>query len=134
MKGRRKMENEQKSNEARLRSISAPLDSLPQMSYRANGKEVASAPIQNADSLVGVLGPVVTPERLLGWSLGIIYLWFGALKLANLSPVLELMWRASPLLAKAPFYNGLALSELVIGALLLAGMWSAWAALTSRCA
>src|SRR5437870_5861001 len=94
----------------------------------ASGKRVASALISNLHALARVLRPVVTPERLLGWSLGIVYLWFGALKLANLSPVLELIRRSSPLLAKAPFYNLLALSELVLGAMLLAGVWKRWTA------
>src|SRR2546425_8065016 len=94
----------------------------------ASGKGVASALISNLNALARVLRPVVTPERLLGWSLGIVYLWFGALKLANLSPVLELIRRSSPLLAKAPFYNLLAISELVLGAMLVAGVWKRWTA------
>src|SRR2546425_8478527 len=94
----------------------------------ASGKGAASALISNLNALARVLRPVVTPERLLGWSLGIVYLWFGALKLANLSPVLELIRRSSPLLAKAPFYNLLAISELVLGAMLLAGVWKRWTA------
>jgi uncharacterized membrane protein YkgB len=65
---------------------------------------------------------------MLGWSLGIVYLWFGALKLTHLSPVLELIRRTSPLLATAPFYNLLALWELVLGVMLLAGVWKRWTA------
>jgi len=94
----------------------------------ASGKGAASALISNVGTLAHVLRTVVTPERLLGWSLGIVYLWFGALKLAHLSPVLELIRRASPLLAKAPFYNLLAFSELALGAMLLAGVWKRWTA------
>ena len=94
----------------------------------ASGKGAASALISNVGTLAHVLRTVVTPERLLGWSLSIVYLWFGALKLAHLSPVLELIRRSSPLLAKAPFYNLLALSELVLGAMLLAGVWKRWTA------
>src|SRR3989442_6016007 len=94
----------------------------------ASGKGAASALISNVGTLAHVLRTVVTPERLLGWSLSIVYLWFGALKLAHLSPVLELIRRASPLLAKAPFYNLLALSELALGAMLLAGVWKRWTA------
>src|SRR5256712_9367530 len=94
----------------------------------ASGKGVASALISNLNALARVLRPVVTLERLVGWSLGIVYLWFGALKLAHLSPVLELIRRASPLLAKAPFYNLLAFSELALGAMLLAGVWKRWTA------
>src|SRR5713226_7964600 len=47
---------------------------------------------------------------------------------AHLSPVLELIRRTSPLLASAPFYNAVALSELALGLMLLAGVWRRWTA------
>src|SRR5437879_11690539 len=62
----------------------------------ANGKEAASALIYNLETLARVLRPVVTPERLLGWSLGIVYLRFRALTLANISRVLERIRSSSP--------------------------------------
>ena len=92
------------------------LDSNPQSTL----EHTTTVPIFNGDSLARVLRAVISPQRMLGWSLGIVYLWFGALKLAHLSPVLELIRRTSPLLATAPFYNALALSELAIGLMLLA--------------
>lgn len=100
------------------------LDNNPQ----SNLERTTTVPVFNGDSLARVLRPLISPQRMLGWSLGIVYLWFGALKLAHLSPVLELIRRSSPLLAKAPFYNLLALSELVLGAMLLAGVWKRWTA------
>src|SRR2546425_10319139 len=103
------------------------LDNNPQ----SNLERTTTVPVFNGDSLARVLRPLISPQRMLGWSLGIVYLWFGALKLAHLSPVLELIRRTSPLLATAPFYNGLALSELVLGAILLAGVWKRWA--LTRC-
>src|SRR5437879_13451032 len=87
----------------------------------ANGKGAASALIYNLETLARVLRPVVTPELLLGRSLGIVYLWFGALKLANLRPALDPIGRSSPPLAKAPVDNILAPSDLVHGAVLAAG-------------
>src|SRR5437899_7517271 len=84
------------------------LDNNPE----SNLKRTTTVPIFNGDTLARVLRPVISPQRMLGWSLGIVYLWFGALKLAHLSPVLELIRRTSPLLATAPFYSALALSEL----------------------
>jgi len=100
------------------------LDNNPQ----SNLERTATVPIFNGDSLARVLRPVISPQRMLGWSLGIVYLWFGALKLAHLSPVLELIRRTSPLLATAPFYDALALSELALGGMLLAGVWKRWTA------
>src|SRR3989454_6092580 len=100
------------------------LDNNPQ----SNLERTTTVPVFNGDSLARVLRPLISPQRMLGWSLGIVYLWFGALKLAHLSPVLELIRRTSPLLATAPFYNVLALSELVLGAMLLAGVWKRWTA------
>lgn len=64
-----------------------------------------------------------TPERLLRASLGIVYLWFGALKLIGLSPVLELVRRAYPPMGTVPLYVGLALFEVGLGAALLSGIW-----------
>src|SRR2546427_4853044 len=95
------------------------LDNNPQSTL----ERTTTVPIFDGDSLARVLRPVISPQLMLGWSLGIVYLWFGALKLAHLSPVLELIRRTSPLLATAPFYNALALSELAIGLMLLAGVW-----------
>src|SRR5437879_10797883 len=95
---------------------------------RPTPQHTTPVPICNGDSLARVLRPVISPQLMLGWSLGIVYLWFGALKLAHLSPVLELIRRTSPLLATAPFYNALALSELTIGLILLAGVWRRWTA------
>src|SRR2546428_4752644 len=100
------------------------LDNNPQ----SNRERTTTVPVFNGDRLARVLRPLISPQRMLGWSLGIVCLWFGALKLAHLSPVLELIRRTSPLLATAPFYNVLALSELVLGAMLLAGVWKRWTA------
>src|SRR5207245_11108745 len=107
-----------------FRSQIPVLDNNPQ----SNLERTTTVPVFNGDSLARVLRPLISPQRMLGWSLGIVYLWFGALKLAHLSPVLELIRRTSPLLATAPFYNVLALSELVLGAMLLAGVWKRWTA------
>src|SRR5437899_11873788 len=100
------------------------LDNNPE----SNLKRTTTVPIFNGDTLARVLRPVISPQRMLGRPLGIVCLWFGALKLAHLSPVLELIRRTSPLLATAPFYNALALSELTIGLILLAGVWRRWTA------
>lgn len=71
---------------------------------------------------------LVTPETLLRWSLGIVYLWFGALKLANMSPILAFIQRAFPRLGAPPLYLGLALFEMTLGAMLLSGIWKRWTA------
>ena len=71
---------------------------------------------------------VLSPERVLRWSLGLVYLWFGGLKLVNMSPVLDLVRGAYPPLAAVPLYCALTLFEVVVGGLLLAGVWTRWVA------
>lgn len=68
------------------------------------------------------------PATLLGSSLGIVYLWFGALKLIGLSPALELIRRAYPPMATTPLYIALAVFELALGIALLSGYWKRWTA------
>ena len=82
-------------------------------------------------SLTSALAPVLTPERLLRWSLGLVFLWFGVLKLANVSPVLEFLRQTYPMLATPAGYAGLAIIECVLGGLLLAGVWNRGAALAT---
>lgn len=67
---------------------------------------------------------MLRPDRLLRLSLGIVYLWFGALKIVGMSPVLELVRAAHPSLATLPSYVALAAFEVSLGVLLLIGVWS----------
>ena len=76
-----------------------------------------------------VLRMTLTPDRLLRWPLGIVYLWFGALKLLGMSAVDELIRLTYSPFAAAPLYCALAVFELALGAILLAGLWKRWAAL-----
>lgn len=73
------------------------------------------------------LGVVGDPERLLRWSLGIVYLWFGALKLVEMSPVLGLVRSVYTPLASVPLYCALTLFEIALGLVFLTGAWTRWA-------
>ena len=57
------------------------------------------------------------------WSLAIVYIWFGALKLVNMSPanplVADLLARTLPFISFAQFIIGLGIFEVLIGILLL---------------
>lgn len=75
-----------------------------------------------------VLEAIFRPERVLRISLGVVYLWFGALKVVGMSPVVELMRAAHPLLATLPVYVALAAFEVVLGLVLLVGVWTRVAA------
>lgn len=55
-------------------------------------------------------------------SLGVVFVWFGALKLAGLSPVADLVARMSPGLAPQDFLVLLGAWEVVVGLGLLAGI------------
>lgn len=65
---------------------------------------------------------------LLRVSLGVVYLWFGGLKLVRMSPVTDLVRDAYPLFATLPVYLGLGLFEVVLGVVLLTGAWTRHAA------
>lgn len=66
---------------------------------------------------------LATPERLLRWSLAVVYLWFGTLKLVGMSPVLQLVRLAYEPLATLPLYLGLALLEVGLGTAFALGLW-----------
>jgi len=53
---------------------------------------------------------------LLRQSLAAVFFWFGVLKLADVSPVTELLRNTMPLLARSPFIELLGLAEMVIAA------------------
>lgn len=64
-----------------------------------------------------VLADIAMP--VLRISLGVVYIWFGALKVAGVSPVAELVTRTVPFLPKRLFLVALGLGEVAIGAALL---------------
>jgi putative oxidoreductase len=67
--------------------------------------------------------------QLLRWSLGVIFLWFGALKFVpNASPVMAMVRDTYPLFATPILFYALAIFEVVIGVMLLTGRWVRWAA------
>lgn len=70
----------------------------------------------------------IRPDWLLRVSLGAVYLWFGALKLVGVSPVLGLVRQSYPSMGTLPLYLALTLFELTLGVLLLAGVWPRWTA------
>lgn len=86
------------------------------------------ATMANPRTFMSFIRAIATPERLLRWSLGIVYLWFGTLKLVGMSPVLELVQHTYPPLATVPLYCGLTLFEVALGIVLLFGFWKRWAA------
>lgn len=54
--------------------------------------------------------------KLLKLSLFIVFLWFGILKLLNVSPVLDIVAGAYPFIANTPwFFTALALFEIILG-------------------
>src|SRR5437879_11761099 len=83
------------------------LDNNPQSTL----ERTTTVPIFNWDSLARVLRAVINPQWILGWSLGIIYLWLRSPKQAHLSAGLQLIRRNSPLMATPPFSNARGLSE-----------------------
>jgi len=74
------------------------------------------------------LGEKLPAQKLLRWSLGTVFLWFGALKLVNQSPVIQMVWDTYPPFASPPLLCLLTLFEVGVGAMLLANLWPRLAA------
>jgi putative oxidoreductase len=68
-----------------------------------------------------VLGRVSAP--LLRGSLGLVFIWFGALKISNSTPVAELVANTVPFLPAKLFVPALGVFEIVLGLGLLVGRW-----------
>jgi putative oxidoreductase len=68
------------------------------------------------------------PERLLRYSLGIVFVWFGALKLVNATPVTAMIQRTYPPFAVPPLFCALTGFETAVGAMLLVNLWPRLAA------
>jgi len=60
---------------------------------------------------------------LLRVSLGVIFIWFGALKLSNSTPVADLVADTVPFLPRDLFVPALGAFEVLLGAALLIGRW-----------
>ena len=73
--------------------------------------------LHSDDFLIGVLHRWSIPA--LRVALGVVFLWFGALKLLGVSPVLSLVRQAFPFLPLEPFFFLLSLWEVWIGCALI---------------
>jgi uncharacterized membrane protein YkgB len=60
--------------------------------------------------------------RLLRWTLGLVFVWFGALKVIDRSPVADLVAQTVPWLPADLFVRGLGIWEIAIGVGLLMGV------------
>ncbi|WP_225946388.1 DoxX family membrane protein [Plantactinospora soyae] len=57
-------------------------------------------------------------------SLGLVFIWFGALKFTNATPVAELVANTLPFLPGDQFVPALGLFEFVLGVALIIGRWT----------
>ncbi|MFC7615668.1 DoxX family membrane protein [Actinokineospora soli] len=62
-------------------------------------------------------------------SLGVVFVWFGGLKLAGVTPVAEVVAGTVPWLDPEGFVVGLGVVEVVLGAALVVGWRVRWVAL-----
>lgn len=75
-------------------------------------------PLESADhAAAATMARIAMP--LLRVSLGITYLWFGALKVAGVSPIEDFVGDTVPVLPRKPFVRGLGVCEMLIGIALL---------------
>jgi len=63
----------------------------------------------------------MSADQALRWSLGLVYVWFGILKVFELSPVDSLIQRFYAPMVSIPFYCVLTAFEVLVGILLVIG-------------
>ncbi|WP_394847499.1 hypothetical protein LZC95_08545 [Pendulispora brunnea] len=64
--------------------------------------------------------------RLLRWSLGLVFVWFGALKITGATPVAALVGRTVPFLDRTWFVPALGIFEVVLAIALVAAWQLRW--------
>lgn len=79
-----------------------------------------------ADLVLAVLKPISVP--LLRISLGVVYVWFGILKMIGASPIADMVASMLPFLPKDVAVIGLGAVEVVLGGLLIIGVAVPWIA------
>ncbi|MGH9159484.1 MAG: DUF417 family protein [Vicinamibacteraceae bacterium] len=101
-------------------------DTLKEIHERVIGEQHEDG--AGAVSVTSTLDATARTGWLLRVSLGVVYVWFGGLKLVGMSPVTTLVRNAYPMFEALPIYVGLALFEVVLGIALLVGAWTRHAA------
>lgn len=79
-----------------------------------------------ADLVVVVLKPISIP--LLRIALGVVYVWFGILKITGASPVADLVASMVPFVPAQTAVTGLGVIEVALGLLFIAGLLVPWVA------
>jgi putative oxidoreductase len=109
---------------ASTRSDAASTETQPEMGNLSRLTRTVSAVEQKVSD---VIRPISLP--LLRFSLGVVFIWFGALKVADATPVTELVANTVPFLDASWFVPVLGIVEVAIGVALIIGRW-----LTAVCA
>lgn len=78
------------------------------------------------DLTIAVLKPISIP--LLRIALGVVYVWFGILKIIGASPIADLVAAMLPFLPAQVAVVGLGVAEVVLGLSLIAGLLVPWVA------
>ncbi len=79
-----------------------------------------------ADVVLALLRPIAVP--LLRIALGVVYVWFGILKVLGLSPVADLVASMVPFVPSNVAVVGMGVAEVVLGLALIAGFLVPWIA------
>jgi putative oxidoreductase len=117
-----------------MQKPAVPINARPVPSPQATllpRPEASAAAIPKQAGFLRRADPGFASVWLLQGSLGAVYLWFGALKLTDHSPVHALLQAAYGSLVTQPLYVALALFEIALGLVLLTGTLRRWAALAA---
>lgn len=80
-----------------------------------------------ADVVIAFFKPIAVP--MLRIALGVVYIWFGILKIAGVSPIGDLVAAMLPFLPHDVAVVGMGWAEVVLGAALIVGFGVPWIAL-----
>ena len=78
------------------------------------------------DLTVAIIKPISIP--LLRIAVGVIYVWFGILKIIGASPVADLVASMMPFISPQAAVVGMGVAEVALGGLLIAGLFVPWIA------
>jgi putative oxidoreductase len=104
--------------------------SLPHPSTDRSSTAAARTPFSwladVADLVITILKPIAVP--MLRIALGVVYVWFGILKIIGASPIADLVASMMPFLPAETAVIGLGIVEVALGLALIAGLFVPWIA------
>lgn len=106
--------------------MTAPAPLQPSTHAPGRSEPAGSFLADVADLVIAVLKPIAVPALRL--ALGVVYVWFGVLKIIGASPIADLVAAMVPFLPADAAVIGMGAVEVALGAALIVGVLVPWVA------